>query len=172
MRLHTSFWGSLQIWVGITSSTTKQNKTWILAPDFNRGFSHVIWPCVKWPLSGRRGKLLFQCYEDLRSRSMWKQEISAGYPDSIHEGQQTKNKDLYKYKAILLHNYLLHSFINHFTRNKGSMVTKVSYLSQFLHPSKFSLSNTFELLEKKQINTVGIPLCLLPSPSFLWSSQN
>lgn len=46
------------------------------------------------------------------------------------------------------------------------MVTKVSYLSQFLHPSKsFHIPIPLNF-SKKQIKTLGISLCFLPVPSF------
>lgn len=46
------------------------------------------------------------------------------------------------------------------------MLTKVSYLSQFLHPSKsFHIPIPLNF-SKKQIKTLGISLCLLPVPSF------
>lgn len=46
------------------------------------------------------------------------------------------------------------------------MVTNVSYLSQFLHPSKSFHIPTPLNFSKEQIKTLGIPLCLFPLPSF------
>lgn len=46
------------------------------------------------------------------------------------------------------------------------MLTKVSYLSQFLHPSKGVPIPIPLNFSKTQIKPLGISLCLLPVPSF------
>lgn len=87
----------------------------------------------------------------------------------LYTRRYTRNQVQYKHKAILLHDSTYCIVVEIvFPGIKAQMVTKLSYLSQFLPPPKsFHMPIPLNFLKKKKkIKTLGIPLCPLPLCSF------